>query len=61
MFLKELSRKGLVTVLYDLNGTVHTLKGRVHQLNLRDQVLSLKDEREKVWPIRLSGIKEIHS
>lgn len=50
----------MITIDYFTNGILQTIKGRVYCLNLRDQLLSLKDEKQKVFSIRLSGIREIY-
>lgn len=60
MILKALRTKLPITISYYQNGALKTCKGRVCNLNLHDQTLSLKDEQEKVFSIRLAGIKEIH-
>jgi hypothetical protein len=60
MILKELTKNRLITINYYQNGLLQTCKGRVCNLNLHQQTLSLKDEQQKVFSIRLSGIKAIH-
>jgi hypothetical protein len=37
------------------------MQGHVLNLNLNEQTLSVKDEQQKVYSIRLSGIKKIGS
>ncbi|MFC3884458.1 YolD-like family protein [Bacillus songklensis] len=60
MILKELTKNRIITINYYQNGSLQTCKGRVSNLNLDQQTLSLKDEQQKVFSIRLSGIKAIH-
>ncbi|WP_028403163.1 YolD-like family protein [Ectobacillus panaciterrae] len=60
MILKELTKKRVLTIDYYKNGSLQTCKGRVCNLDLYEQTLSLKDEQQKVFSIRLSGIKDIH-
>jgi hypothetical protein len=60
MFLKKLAENRDITIDYHANGTVQTLKGRISKLNLREQILFLKDQKQKIYPIRLSGIVKIH-
>ncbi|CAH2716716.1 hypothetical protein BACCIP111895_03904 [Neobacillus rhizosphaerae] len=60
MYLKQLTENRMITIDYFTNGILQTIKGRVYCLNLRDQLLSLKDEKQKVFSIRLSGIREIY-
>ncbi|MDQ0246410.1 hypothetical protein J2S09_004014 [Bacillus fengqiuensis] len=60
MILKALRTKLPITINYYQNGALKTCKGRVCNLNLNDQTLSLKDDKEKVFSIRLAGIKEIY-
>lgn len=60
MILKALRTKLPITIDYYQNGVLKTLTGRVCNLNLNEQTLSLKDDKEKVFSIRLAGIKEIY-
>ncbi|PGN66227.1 hypothetical protein CN978_09830 [Priestia megaterium] len=60
MILKALKKNKLVTVNYYENGLLQTFKGKIQNLNLTDQTLSLRDEKQNIFSIRLSGIKEIY-
>jgi hypothetical protein len=60
MFLKKLTENRLVTIDYYSNGALQTFRGRVYRLNLLEQILSLKDEKQKLFSIRLSGIRQIY-
>ncbi|MCM2532689.1 YolD-like family protein [Neobacillus pocheonensis] len=60
MYLKKLTENRLITIDYYKNGVLQTIKGRVYSLNLIEQIVSLKDEKQKIFSIRLSGIKQIY-
>jgi hypothetical protein len=60
MYLKKLTENKLITIDYDFNGTIQTFKGRVFHLNLLEQILSLKDEKQQLFSIRLSCIRDIY-
>ena len=60
MILKALRKNSVLTINYYKNGLLQTCKGRVCKLDLHQQTLSLKDEQQKIFSIRLSGIKEIY-
>ncbi|WP_312470309.1 hypothetical protein [Neobacillus sp.] len=60
MYLKKLTENRMITIDYFTNGILQTIKGRVYCLNLREQLLSLIDEKQRVFSIRLSGIREIY-
>lgn len=60
MILKALRKNHLLTINYNKNGLLQTCKGCICNLNLTEQTLSLKDEHQKIFSIRLSGIKEIY-
>jgi hypothetical protein len=60
MILRKLTTNRLIIVDYFNKGLLQTSKGYVCNLDLNDQILSLKDEQQRVYFIRLSGIKEIH-
>lgn len=60
MFLKKLTENKPITIDYDKNGAVETIRGRVYKLNLIEQILSLKDDKQKLFTIRLSGIRQIY-
>ncbi|MCM3791885.1 YolD-like family protein [Priestia megaterium] len=60
MILKALKKNKHVTVNYYENGLLQTFKGKIQNLNLTDQSLSLRDEKQNIFSIRLSGIKEIY-
>jgi len=59
MFLRELTKSGLITINYYKDGLTQTCKGHVHNLDIYQQTLSLKGENEQVYSIRFSQIKEI--
>ncbi|MCM2534762.1 YolD-like family protein [Neobacillus pocheonensis] len=60
MFLKKLTEKKLITIVYYTNGALQTIKGRAEKLNIIEEILSLKDEKQKSLKIRLSSIKHIY-
>ncbi|KIL45418.1 YolD-like family protein [Jeotgalibacillus soli] len=61
MILKALRKNRTITIKYYENGMFQTCSGRVSNLNLSEQTLSLMDEQQKIYSIRLSGIKDIQS
>jgi len=60
MILKSLEKNHLTTITYYKDGLLKSCQGHIYQLNLNDQTLSLKDEKQNIFSIRLSGIKEIN-
>jgi hypothetical protein len=60
MFLKKLTKNGLITVDYYKNGSLKTCKGRVFNIHLKEQIISLRDEKQNIFYIHLSGIREIY-
>ncbi|MFC0270492.1 YolD-like family protein [Metabacillus herbersteinensis] len=60
MILRELRKDRYITVNYFKDGLLQTCKGHIWNLNLIEQSLMLKDEQQRIFSIRLSGIKEIH-
>lgn len=59
MYLKKLSENRIIKIEYFSNGALQSLKGRVYRLNLLDQILWLKDEKQKLFAIHLSCIRQI--
>jgi len=59
MFLRELAKKGIITINYYKDGLTQTCKGHVCNLNINQQTLSLKGENQQVYSIHFSQIKEI--
>jgi hypothetical protein len=60
MYLRKFVKNKMITVDYDMNGTIQTLTGQVYWINLKEQLLSLKDEKQKIVTIKLSGIRNIY-
>lgn len=60
MYLRKFIKNKMITVDYDMNGTIQTLTGQVYWINLKEQLLSLKDEKQKIVTIKLSGIRNIY-
>ncbi|MFP7413222.1 YolD-like family protein [Priestia filamentosa] len=59
MFLKKLTSKHSLTVIYCRDGLLQTCKGKVHQLDLSQQTLFIKDKNQQIYSISLFEIKEI--
>jgi hypothetical protein len=59
MFLKELTKKGFITIDYKRDGLSQSIRGRVYRFDLSKQTLLLKDENQQIFSIRLSSIKKI--
>ena len=60
MFLKELKKNRLLTIIYSHNGLLKTCRGKVYELNYYNQTINILSEEQNAMSIRLSSIKEIH-
>ena len=58
MFLKELTKKGFITIDYSRDGLSQSIRGRVYRFDVSKQTLLLKDENQQVFSIQLFLYKE---